>query len=213
MVQNRIDTIEYTYRTHSQTLVFLPPRVAPWSSNIWCSYKTLIRRDSICAAISSSNSVSVFRELYAVDPEFVNMYMGHTGTPLSQAVNGTRNAPRYTADRADLVRFLLENGAKPDQRKDPDLDEPGTCLRSAAAYSSLEVTELLIEHGAQIEKSGAMHKAAENRRIDVMELPLHHGANVNDQLWTNIEHPTRSRTRVKKEQGIRSDVSDNRRPK
>ncbi|KAH4922592.1 hypothetical protein HBI42_053310 [Parastagonospora nodorum] len=94
------------------------------------------------------------------------MDMGHTGTPLSQAVDGTRNAPRYTADRADLVRFLLENGAKPNQRKAPDLNEPGNYLQSAAAYSSLEVTELLIQHGAQIEQSGAMHKAAENGRMD-----------------------------------------------
>ncbi|KAH5252210.1 hypothetical protein HBI72_147930 [Parastagonospora nodorum] len=46
-----------------------------------------------------------------------------------------------------------------------DLNEPGNYLQSAAAYSSLEVTELLIQHGAQIEQSGAMHKAAENGRM------------------------------------------------
>lgn len=124
-------------------------------------YKTLIRRDSICAAISSSDSVSVFRELHTVDPDFFNMRMGHIGTPLGQTVSGTRNAPRYTADRAALVRFLLENGANPNQRQGPDFDDPGTCLQNAVHRSTLDVVELLIQHGAQIEQSGAMHKAAE----------------------------------------------------
>lgn len=74
---------------------------------------TLIRRDSICAAISSNNSISVFRELYAVSPDVVSIDMGHPGTPLSRAVNGSRNAPRHTADRTNLVRFLLDYGANP----------------------------------------------------------------------------------------------------
>jgi hypothetical protein len=176
-------------------------------------YETLIRRDSICAAISSSKSVSVFKELYAVDPEVVNIDMGHVGTPLSQAVSGGRNAPRYTAPRTALVRFLLDNGANPNQIKAPDCNGPGTNLRTAVEVSSLEVIELLIQHGAQIEQSGAMHQAAESGRIDVMDLLLRHGANVNEQLWTNLEDSARYRTRIKKEQGIISDVSDDRRPK
>ncbi|KAF2848254.1 ankyrin [Plenodomus tracheiphilus IPT5] len=176
-------------------------------------YETLIRRDSICAAISSSNSVSVFRELYAVSPDVVNIDMGHPGTPLSQAVNGSRNAPRYTADRTALVRFLLDHGANPNQLQGPDRNGPGTCLRTAVQRSSLEVIELLIQHGAQIEQSGAMHQAAVNGRIDAMDLLLRCGANVNEQLWTNLEFSARSRTKFKKEQGIMSDVSDDSRPK
>lgn len=46
-----------------------------------------------------------------------------------------------------------------------------------------------------------------------MELLLCHGVNVNEQLWTNLNYSARSRTGVKKEHGIRSDVTDNRRPK
>jgi hypothetical protein len=176
-------------------------------------YETLICRDSICAAISSSNSLSVFRELYAVHPDVVNIDMGHPGTPLSQAVNGNRNVPRYTADRTALVRFLLDNGANPNQVQGPDRNGPGTCLRTAVQRSSLEVIELLIQHGAQIEQSGAMHQAAENGRIDVMDLLLCYGANVNEQLWTNLDYSARSRTKLKTEQGIISDVSDDYRPK
>lgn len=176
-------------------------------------YETLIRRDSICPAISSTNSVSVFRELYAVHPAVVSMSMGHVGTPLGQAVNGSRNAPRYTADHTPLVRFLLENGASPNQVQGPDSNSPGTILRTAAEGSSLDVIELLIQHGAQIEQSGAMHKAAENGRIDVMDLLLRHGANVNEQLCTNLEFSAKRRTRFKKERGIVSDASDDRRPK
>jgi ankyrin repeat protein len=176
-------------------------------------YETLIRRDSICAAISSSNNVSVFQELYTVHPDVVNIDMGHPGTPLSQAINGSRNAPRYSADRTALVRFLLKNGANPNQIQGPDRNGPGTCLRTAVQRSSLEVIELLIQHGAQIEQSGALHQAAGNGRIDVMDLLLRHGANVNEQLLTNLEYSARSRTKSKKEQGIISDVSDDSRPK
>jgi ankyrin repeat protein len=176
-------------------------------------YETLICRDSICVAISSNNSISVIRELYAVNPHVVNIDMGHPGTPLSQAVDGSRNAPRYTADRTALVRFLLDNGANPNQLHSPDNNSPGTYLRSAVQRSSLEVIELLIQHGAQISQSGAMHAAAENGRINVMDLLLRHGANVNEQLCTNLEHSARARTKFKKEQGIMSDVSDDCRPK
>ncbi|OAK97717.1 ankyrin [Phaeosphaeriaceae sp. SRC1lsM3a] len=177
------------------------------------SYETLIHRDIICAAIASDNSVAVFKELHAVKPDLVKMDMGHVGTALGQAVSGTRNAPRYTSDRLDLVRFLLENGADPDQPHGPDRERPGTDLRCAVERSSIEVVELLIQHGAQIEQSGAMHRAAEKGRIDVMELLLKHGANVNEQLWTNLDYSASSRTNTKKEHGIISDVSDDRRPK
>lgn len=176
------------------------------------SHQKLIRRNSICAAISSSNGVAVFKEMHAVEPDLVNTNMGLLGTPLSQAVSGSRNAPRYTADRIDLVRYLLENSADPNQMHDPDHDRPGTILRTAVQRSSLEVIKLLIQHGAQMEQSGAMHKAAENGRIDVMDLLLKQGADVNEQLWTNLTYSAASRTRMKKEQGITSDVSDSRRP-
>lgn len=176
------------------------------------SYETLIRRDSICAAISSSDSVAVLKEFLAIKPDVVHTDLGHSGTLLGQAVSGSRNAPQYTADRVELVRYLLDNGANPNQMHGPDHEKPGTILRTAVERSTAEVIELLIQHGAQIKQSGAMHKAAEKGRIDVMDLLLRQGADVNEQLWTNLKFSASRRTRLKKEQGIISDVSDNLRP-
>jgi ankyrin repeat protein len=173
-------------------------------------HSTLIARDAICAAIDGSNNVAVFREFVAVIPDVVNINMGHPGTPLSQAVAGSRNCPRYTADRISLVAFLLDHGADPNQKHGPDNSFPGTILRTAVQRSSLEVVELLIKAGAQIAQSGAMHVAAENGRIDVMELLVGKGAEVDEELYTNLGCSRRYRTRVKKEVGIVSNVSDER---
>lgn len=74
--------------------------------------------------------------------------------------------------------------------------------------------KLLLEHGAAIEQTGAMHRAARIGRIDAMNLLLEHGADVNEQLWKNDpNYSSRARTKMKKELGITSDDSGNRAPK
>lgn len=45
-----------------------------------------------------------------------------------------------------------------------------------------------------------------------MDLLLRYGANVNEQLWANLEYSARSRTKLKKEQGTIDDVSGDYRP-
>lgn len=160
----------------------------------------LIRRDAICAAISA-NTVPVFRELYAAQPDIINMDMGgHTGTPLTQAL--------LRKDNDSLIHFLLGNGSNPNTHT----GVPGPHLRSAAQHSSLSVIELLIQHGAEIAQSGALHYAAENSRIDAMALLVRYGADVNEQLFANLRFSARYRTRIKKELGITSDVSGEKRP-
>ncbi|KAF2654584.1 hypothetical protein K491DRAFT_558797, partial [Lophiostoma macrostomum CBS 122681] len=88
--------------------------------------------------------------------------MGHVGTPLTQAIPGSRNSPQYSCDRASLVRYLLEKGADPNRMCGP----PASHLYAAVAHSSLEVIRLLIDHGAHIKQSGAIHEAAKRGRID-----------------------------------------------
>ncbi|ORY03130.1 ankyrin repeat-containing domain protein [Clohesyomyces aquaticus] len=175
-------------------------------------YEKLLLRDCIGSAISSNNNVAVFKELLAVKADIIDFDMGHSGTPLSQAVAGNRNAPLYSADRTPLVRFLLEGGADPNRIQAP-YDAPGAYLQDAVRRSSLEVIELLLQHGARIEQSSAMHRAAEKGRIDVMELLLERGADVNEQLVKNVWYSASYRTKFKKENGIVSDVSDDPRPK
>ncbi|KAH7379493.1 hypothetical protein BKA66DRAFT_377789, partial [Pyrenochaeta sp. MPI-SDFR-AT-0127] len=92
--------------------------------------------------------------------------MDHNGTPLEQAVCGSRNAPHYTSDLVPLVKFLLENGADPNRISSPYYNGPGVYLEGATRRSPLEIIELLLKHGAEISQSGAIQQAAERGRID-----------------------------------------------
>ncbi|KAF2128052.1 hypothetical protein P153DRAFT_264705, partial [Dothidotthia symphoricarpi CBS 119687] len=94
------------------------------------------------------------------------MYMSHNGTPLSLAIGRNRYSPRSISERASFVRFLLENGANPDRIPSPYYCGSRLYLEDAARQSSLEVIELFLQHGAQLEQSRAMHGAAERGRID-----------------------------------------------
>jgi ankyrin repeat protein len=49
--------------------------------------------------------------------------------------------------------------------------------------ASLKIIEYLLDHGAIITGSGAIHKAAEKGRIDVLEMFLQHGADLNE-YWS-----------------------------
>lgn len=55
-------------------------------------------------------------------------------------------------------------------------------LARAAGAGSLNAVRLLLQHGATIAGSGALHMAAKNGKVDVLELLLEHGANINELL-------------------------------
>jgi ankyrin repeat protein len=57
-------------------------------------------------------------------------------------------------------------------------------LTAAAKLSPVEVTRLLIQHGAQVQQSGAIQAAAEANRVEILEILLEHGADVNELLET-----------------------------
>jgi ankyrin repeat protein len=167
-------------------------------------YKELIRRDSICGAIGSDSALAVFKELHAALPDVIDMDMGLVGTPLGQAIGGSNSLPLYTGERAPLVQFLLEHGADPNRMIHPT----GTYLQNAVIRASVEIIELLLQHGAKIAQSGAMHEAAERGRLDVMNILLEHGADVNEQFAGDLSFSASYRARKKKEKGIISDITD-----
>lgn len=169
-------------------------------------YEALINRDTYGVAISCSNNVAVWEKFLAVSPESVDGHMGHAGTPLTQAIIGGTGAPNYDSPRAPLVRLLLEHGADPNRPWGRFQPGPGAYLEKAAHRSSLEVVELLLQYGAQIKQSGAMHRAAQHGRIDVMAMLFERGGDVNEQLWENDPWwGSKSRTTKKKEYGIEFD--------
>jgi ankyrin repeat protein len=73
----------------------------------------------------------------------------------------------------------------------------------------LEEVKLLLEHGAKVEQSNAMHRAAEKGRIDVLTLLFQYGADVNEQQHDHDPgNSSKIRTRMKKEYSITSDTLD-----
>jgi ankyrin repeat protein len=166
-------------------------------------YEDLVYRDSICAAISSNNSLAVFKELLAAKPDILDLDMGHVGTPLTQAISGGKVAPQYGGERSTLMEFLLGNGADPNRMCGPPL----TYLEEAVRYGNLENIKMLLQHGARIAQSGAMHAAAQRSRLEVMNLLVEQGADVNEQLTENLGFSASNRAGKKKEKGIISGVT------
>lgn len=149
------------------------------------SYDTLITRDAIVAALHSNN-VEVFRKFVDVMPECVNLDMSLSGDPLCQAVMGSNRTPVYRNDRVEMVAFLLEKGANPNHKPCQEHNGPGHHLWLAARCASLKITDLLLQHGARVTQSGAVHKAAEKGRLDVLEALLKHGANLDERLDPDV---------------------------
>ena len=80
-------------------------------------------------------------------------------------------------DNFEMVRFCLEHGADPNLHVFQDCK---ISIASAAEDSSLEVACELIKYGARVKDSGAIVLAAENGKIDVVNLLLEHGADIDE---------------------------------
>lgn len=139
------------------------------------AYDTLIVRDVILPAIDSSN-VEVFKNFVRVMPESVNSELSLLGDPLSYAVGN---------DKESLVFFLLDHGANPNKPCAAHRG-PGHHLRSSVQSSSLQVTNALLQHGAQVAQSGALQMAARQGRVDVLQTLLNHEADVNERLEPTV---------------------------
>jgi ankyrin repeat protein len=153
-------------------------------------YKDIIMRHTVFTAIDCGN-LDVLKELGCTFPECLNYGEDRVGYPLAQTVGRSRhdrnNGPLWDEQKEiDYVKVLLENGANPNG---PGIWEskPGSYLTTAAKFSPLEVTRILIQHGAQVRQSGAIQAAVEANRVEVLEVLLEYGADVNERL----ESPTR----------------------
>src|SRR5262249_49761230 len=87
------------------------------------------------------------RQLLSENPALVNQVVTHsyyTGLPL---VNAARNG------HIELVRFLLERGANPNE-PEPGFAPHGGALLAAVSGKHLEIVKLLLEHGANPNQEG-----------------------------------------------------------
>ncbi|KAL9099816.1 MAG: hypothetical protein Q9163_004739 [Psora crenata] len=106
-----------------------------------------------------------FLQSKAVD---VNHYISWYGDILSNAA---------TANDLDWVRLCLEHGADPNKNL---VDEHMRVLAAVAQLASVEMAALLIEHGARVQGSGAIVMAAEEGNLNMVEMLLDKGADIDE---------------------------------
>jgi len=110
--------------------------------------------------------------LKAVD---VDYYIPWFGDMLSKAA--TRNDFEWT-------KLCLEAGANPNLNL---VDEHTTILGAVAERASVEMAQMLLEHGAWLKDSGAIVLAAEEGKLDMVKFLLEQGADIDE---IGVEHPT-----------------------
>jgi len=148
--------------------------------------ETMLTRDLVGAAMETDINVALFEKFVAIMPGVVNLNMSLAGDPLAYAVGGHFREAQSLPHKGTvgLAQFLLEHGAEPNRVVFPQFNTPGYYLFVACRRADLQIVQLLLQHGAQIEGSGAIQIAAAKSRIDVLESLLQHGADLNS-CFTN----------------------------
>ena len=89
-------------------------------------------------------------------------------------------------DRREIIKMLLDKGCDPDVRSQSESVgyKGATALSEAAFRGRLEIAEMLIKHGADVnaraERGVApLHEAAYTQQLELARLLLEHGADVN----------------------------------
>lgn len=131
------------------------------------------------------NYTDVLEALIAAEPSVVTFHMGHGLQPLDLAIRSRK---------PDIVDVLFRHGATvkhPGHGGYGHMREGGyrvSLLSKAAAASSSRIIETLLNHGATIAGSGALHHAAECGLLDNICLLIERGADVNELLAPDSLH-------------------------
>ncbi|KAF2128255.1 ankyrin [Dothidotthia symphoricarpi CBS 119687] len=112
-------------------------------------YPTVSPNEEVVRAAVYTGSIPIFKALLARDSSLINMQFDRRGTPLIVAC--------MSKQTVEYLRFLLEAGADPNQ--DPDAASFPLAL-VAAFYTDPAAIDLLLEHGARLERSGALSAAS-----------------------------------------------------
>ncbi len=141
-----------------------------------CSRK--IQASSICTSTTFSILSARHDILIAKDPSIIDMHFDHFQYTLSEAQYlDNEKALKFSA-------FLLAKGVDPN---DPRESFPPVAF--AALFSSPEVVDLLVRHGARLENSGALQIAARVGKLDMVRHLLELGVDVNENREVVGEGP------------------------
>lgn len=128
-------------------------------------YPSISLNEEIVRAAVNTGSIPIFAALLARDSSLINMQFDRRGTPLIVACMGRQTV--------EYLRFLLEAGADPNQ--DPDAAAFPLAL-VAALYADPAAIDLLLQHGARLERSGALAAAAHLGNESMLRRLLERGA-------------------------------------
>lgn len=147
----------------------------PWNPNIpkGVKFDAIPKKWRICQdgviyeALESSEPLDVFKVFF----DF-GMRPDHN---LERVGNTTSFAIAY--NRVNLVRFFLQQGAKPTGRY---LQHHDTYLGAAARRPSTDMLNLLVEYGSELKGSQALRQAAKAGQLQNAKILLDLGADVNE---------------------------------
>jgi ankyrin repeat protein len=137
---------------------------------------TPLEEETVRAAIYSG-SIPLFSALMAKDPSIVTMQFDRRGTPLIVACQSKQPI--------DFLRFLLEAGADPNQ--DPEVAAfPITAV--VYLHPDIGVVDLLLDHGARLEQSGAVAAAINRGNESMLRHLLERGAGLEqDAIYLGVD--------------------------
>lgn len=130
-------------------------------------YPSVPLEEGLVRSAVGTGSIPIFKALLARDPAVINMRFEKYGSPLTVAC--MRQKP------VEYLQFLLEAGADPNQ--DPDAASFPLAL-VAAFYNDTTAIDLLLQHGARVEHSGALASAAQLGNEPMIRRLLDRGARV-----------------------------------
>ncbi|KAI0406623.1 ankyrin repeat-containing domain protein [Xylaria palmicola] len=164
-------------------------------------YPNIPLNEETIRAAAYSGSEALFSALLSQDASIINRQFDRRGNPLALACMSQRHV--------EFLEFLLDAGADPNQ--DPDA-VPSPLASVAAFYKDTDAGELLIRHGAKIERSGALLAAAARGNEVMVRFLLDHGARQETDAESAVHVAARrGYVGILKdllEHGFRSDVKD-----
>ena len=123
-------------------------------------------------AVIQAKSLDVYK---AVVPVGYNLNHDHgiVGGPLC-----------WVGNDVPLAAYLLSHGADPNRDLQTGIYQP-LALAARNTGDNVEMIELFIKYGAQVDRSGALIVAAQYGKLETVRCLIAHGANVNLIQWTD----------------------------
>lgn len=167
---------------HANSLNYIPPlsemlKTAAYNDNADVAAYLLTRgapfSDDVMQEIRLGHSFAVYKVL-----------VKKTYDPKRRAVPWVDDILGHVCPTTDIswARFCLENGADPNLMVAHSM----CALAAAAGESTVEMADLLLQHGAKMDGSGAIVIAAENGKLDMVEFLLEKGADIDEIVLKNF---------------------------